>query len=194
MALANTASEWGSVSKALHWTIAALIIGSSIFILHVNDSTWWFKSSPAVFITYIHWHKALGLIAFVLILVRLFWRRRHPVPQTVALTPFEKLWSHRVHIAIYALMIAVPITGWLASSFFGSGTKFWGLFEIPSPLPKWKPGVAIGYWAHFVLAWTLLTLVAGHAGAALYHHFIRRDDTLRAMLPGRRVPIEELQA
>jgi cytochrome b561 len=188
---ANTATEWGSVSKALHWTIAALIIGSSIFILHVNDSTWWFKSSPAVFITYIHWHKALGLIAFVLIVVRLLWRRRHPVPQTVNLTAAEKLWSHRVHIAIYALMIAVPITGWLASSFFGSGTKFWGLFEIPSPLPKWKTGVAIGYWAHFVLAWALLTLVAGHIGAALYHHFIRRDDTLRAMLPGRRAAIEE---
>ena len=184
MALANTATDWGSVSKTLHWTIAALIIFSSVFVLHVNDSTWWFKSSPEVFITYIHWHKALGLIAFALILLRLFWRRRHPVPQTAALTAAEKLWSHRVHVAIYSLMIAVPVTGWLASSFFGSGTRFWGLFEIPSPLPKWKAGVAIGYWAHFVLAWTLLTLVAGHAGAALYHHFIRKDRTLTAMLPG----------
>lgn len=191
MALANSETAWGSVSKALHWAIAALIIFSSIFILHVNDSTWWFKSSPEVFITYIHWHKALGLIAFVLIVVRLFWRRRHPVPQAVGLTAGEKLWSHRVHIAIYALMIAVPVTGWLASSFFGSGTKFWGLFEIPSPLPKWKTGVAIGYWTHFVLAWALLTFVAGHIGAALYHHFIRRDDTLRAMLPGRRAATEE---
>lgn len=191
MAFANTTTAWGGVSKALHWAIAALILGSSAFILHVNDSTWWFKSSPMVFITYIHWHKALGLIAFVLILARVVWRRRNPVPQTAALTPAEKLWSHRVHIAIYALMIAVPVTGWLASSFFGSGTKFWGLFEIPSPLPKWKTGVAVGYWSHFVLAWTLLTLVVGHAGAALYHHFIRRDGTLRAMLPARSAAIEE---
>ncbi|ANY21083.1 hypothetical protein A6F68_02589 [Tsuneonella dongtanensis] len=184
MPAGNTDKAWGSVAKTLHWVIAALIIFTSIFILHVNDSTWWFKSSPMVFITYIHWHKALGIIAFVLIVLRIVWRRRNPVPQTAPLTVREKLWSHRVHIAIYVLMIAVPVTGFLASSFFGSGTKFWGLFEIPSPLPKWKFGVAVGYWAHFVLAWTLLTLVAGHIGAALYHHFVRKDRTLIAMLPG----------
>lgn len=184
MAAGNSGQSWGSVSKALHWTIALLILGTAAFILHVNDSTWWFKSSPAIFIEYIHWHKAVGLIAFVVILARIAWRRAQPVPQTAPLTPAEKLWSHRIHIAIYLLMVAVPVSGWLASSFFGSGTKFWGLFTIPSPLPKWKAGVAIGYWTHFVLAWTLLTLVAGHAGAALYHHFIRRDRTLRAMLPG----------
>lgn len=194
MALANTSTSWGPVAKALHWTIAALILFTSAFILHVNDSTWWFKSSPEVFITYIHWHKALGIIAFVLIVARIIWRWRNPVPQTVPLTAREKLWSHRVHLAIYVLMVAVPVTGFLASSFFGSGTKFWGLFEIPSPLPKWRLGVAIGYWAHFVLAWALLTLVAGHIGAALYHHFVRKDRTLVAMLPSRSTPSKEISA
>lgn len=190
MVARNTSTTWGGVAKALHWTIAGLILFTSAFILHVNDSTYWFKSSPAVFITYIHWHKALGIIAFVLIVGRIVWRRCNPVPQTAPLTLREKMWSHRVHIAIYTLMVAVPVTGFLASSFFGSSTKFWGLFEIPSPLPKWKLGVAVGYWAHFVLAWGLLTLVAGHVAAALYHHFIRKDRTLAAMLPGGSAPEE----
>ena len=189
MAWRNSEREWGGVAKALHWAIALTIIASSIFILHVNDSTWWFKSSPAVFITYIHWHKAVGLIALALIVARLLWRRRQPVPQTAPLTPLEARWSHRVHIALYALMLIVPVTGWLASSFFDSPTKFWGLFEIPSPLPKWKPGVAFFYWAHFTLAWSLLVLVAAHAAAALYHHFVRRDGVLRGMRPGRRNPV-----
>ena len=184
--IGNSDTRWGALAKALHWIIALLIIGTSIFILHVNDSTWWFKSSPVIFITYIHWHKAAGLIALALILVRLAWRRSQPVPKTAPLTPAEQSWSHRVHMALYALMLIVPLTGWLSSSFFGSGTKFWGLFEIPSPLPKSKTGVAIFYWAHFTLAWSLLVLVTGHAGMALYHHFIRRDAVLRAMLPGGR--------
>ncbi len=190
MALANTRSGWGSLTKLLHWTIALLILGTAIFVLHINGSTWWFTSGPAIYIKYIQWHKAAGLIALALILVRVFWRRSQVVPQTAPLTPFEKLWSHRVHIAIYGFMLAVPLSGWMASSFFGSPTKFWGLFTIPSPLPKWKTGVAIGYWAHFLLAWSLLILVGGHIAAALYHHFIRRDRTLVAMLPGGNLPGE----
>ncbi len=182
--LGNSETRWGALSKALHWAIALLIIGTSIFILHVNDSTWWFKSSPLVFITYIHWHKAFGLIALALIVLRILWRRSQPVPKTTPLTPAEEKWSHRVHIGLYALMVIVPVSGFFASSFFGSGTKFWGLFEIPSPLPKNKTGVAVFYWAHFGLAWSLLVLVAGHAGMAFYHHFVRKDGVLKGMLPG----------
>lgn len=186
MAWRNGEAEWGTTAKLFHWTMALLIIGSSIFVLHVNDSTPWFKSTPLIFITYIHWHKALGLIALALVIARLLWRRRGIVPKTAALTPFETVWSHRTHIALYALMLAVPLTGWLASSFFGSPTKFFGLFSVPAITPKWKPGVAIFYWVHFVLAWTILSAVAIHAAAALYHHFHRKDDVLRAMWFGAR--------
>lgn len=184
MPLRNSQTEWGGVSKLFHWTMAALILGTSLFVLHVNDSTYWFKSSPLIFITYIHWHKAFGLIALTLVVGRLLWRRRNPVPVTAPLTPFETAWSHRTHIALYTLMILVPLTGWLASSFFGSSTKFWGLFQVPPITPKSKTGVAVFYWVHFTLAWTILTVVAIHAGAAIYHHVHRRDRVLRAMLPG----------
>lgn len=181
MQLGNSSDRWGSVSKLLHWTIALLIIGTSIFVLHVNDSTWWFKSSPAIFITYIHWHKTFGLLALLLILVRIWWRRRQPVPVTAPLTPFETLWSHRTHVALYVLMVAVPITGWLSSSFFGSPTKVFDWFVIPPITPKSKTLLPIAYWAHFTLAWTILGVVTAHVGAALYHHFLRKDAVLRAM-------------
>lgn len=185
MTLRNSTTAWGSGVKWLHWTIALLIIGSSIFILHVNDSLPWFKSSPVVFITYIHWHKSAGLIALALILARIFWRRSNVVPVTAVLTPFEHRWSHRIHLALYVLMIAVPISGWMASSFFGSPTKFFGLFVIPPITPKWKLGVGIFYWVHFALAWAILSLVAAHASAAIYHHHRRKDGVLRGMLPGK---------
>jgi cytochrome b561 len=185
MALRNDATHWGSLAKLFHWTIAVLIIGTSIFILHVNDTLPWFKSSPVIYLTYIHWHKAFGLIALVLILARLVWRWRNPVPRTAPLTPFEEKASHRTHIGLYILMLVVPVSGWIASSAFGSGTKFWGLFTIPPIIPKMKALVGPAYWAHYIVAWTLLALVLFHIAAALYHHFSRKDAILRAMWFGR---------
>jgi cytochrome b561 len=185
MAFRNSDREWGSFSKLLHWIIAILIIGSSIFVLHVNDSTWWFKSTPAIFIKYINVHKTLGLLALLLILVRLWWRTRERVPVTDELTPVEAKWSRRTHVALYVLMVAVPLSGWISSSLFGSPTKVFGWFEIPPITPKYKPALPAAYWTHFALAWAILVLTAVHAGAALYHHFVRKDRVLRAMLPGR---------
>jgi cytochrome b561 len=187
----NTAVQWGGVARALHWLMALLIIGTSIFVLHVNDSMPWFQSTPLVFITYIHWHKAFGLLALVLVLVRLAWRKSGVVPQTAPLTPFEQLWSHRAHIGLYALMLAVPITGWLASSAFGSSTKVFGLFTVPGIIAKSKPLVAPTYWAHFGLAWALLALVVVHIIAAFWHHDRRRDNVLMGMWKGR--PREKLR-
>ena len=182
----NTAHRWGSVHKWLHWIIAALIIGTSLIILHINGSTWWFESGDLIFIEYIHWHKTFGLMALALIIARIWWRRRNPVPVTADLTAFEKTWSHRTHLALYAVMIALPLTGWISSSLFGSSTNVFGLFTIPPITPKYEPPLAFFYWTHFVLAWTMIALVTLHVGAALYHGFVRKDGVLRAMLPGGR--------
>ncbi|MFN2098486.1 cytochrome b [Altererythrobacter sp. MF3-039] len=183
MALSNTETRWGAVSKWLHWLIALLIIVASLIMWHANDSTYWFKSNVRIFLEWVHWHKALGLIAFALILFRLWWRRRQPVPQTDDLTDFEERWSSRVHWAFYALMIALPITGWLSSSLFGSTVNVFGLFVIPPITPENKELVGPFYWAHFVMAWALTALVVFHIGAALYHHFVKRDRVLKSMLP-----------
>jgi cytochrome b561 len=186
MTLRNTETHWGALAKTLHWLIAALIIGSSIFVLHVNDSTWWFKSTPLIFIQNINWHKLTGIVALALILVRILWRRRGPVPVTATLTPFEERTSRWTHRALYALMVLVPLFGWLSSSAFGSAVKIPGVGSLPLIWPKDRTFLAFFYWTHFVLAWTLLALVALHAAAALYHHFVKKDPVLRAMLPGRR--------
>ncbi|QIG53584.1 cytochrome b [Altererythrobacter sp. BO-6] len=185
MPLGNSADKWGALSKWLHWLIALLIIGTSVLIWHVNDSTYWFKSTAPIFLEYVHWHKAFGLLALVLILVRLWWRRRNPPPQVAELTPFEERWSKRVHAAFYILMVIVPISGWVSSSFFGSPTKVFGWFVVPGIVPENKDMVPFAYWAHFGLAWALMLLVVGHIGGALYHHFVRKDRVLTAMLPER---------
>mgnify|MGYP002777769139 CR=1 FL=1 len=185
MGLRNTATDWGWGSKLFHWTMALGIIVTSVFILHINDSMPWFKSSPLLFIQYIHWHKSLGLILLALVIARLLWRWRNPPPVTVELTPFEERASRHTHRGLYALMLAVPLSGWIASSAFGSPTKFFGLFTIPGIIPKTKGLVAIGYWAHFALVWLLLAAVSFHVIAAFWHYSHKKDRALRAMWFGR---------
>jgi cytochrome b561 len=182
MAWRNTDTEWGTVSKLFHWTMAALILGSSAFVLHVNDSTWWFKSTPLIFIKNINWHKLLGIVALVLVLARIAWRGFGRVPVTAQLTPFEERSSKWAHRALYALMIVVPVVGWLSSSAFGSPVKIPGVGSLPLIWWKDRTMLPIFYWTHFVLSWALLIVVALHAAAALFHHFHRRDGVLRAML------------
>jgi len=185
MAWKNTDAAWGGVAKFFHWTIAALIIGSSVFVLHINDGFPWFKSTPQIFILNINWHKLLGILALVFIIARLLWRRRGPVPATAGLTPFEERMSKWAHRSLYVLMILVPIMGWLSSSAFGSPVKIPGVGALP--LIWWNDRTLLPffYWSHYVLAWTLLGLIALHAGAAIYHHFVKKDGVLRGMLPGR---------
>lgn len=186
----NTTTEWGTGSKLFHWVLAAVIIASSLFILHVNDSMPWFKSSAPVFMKYVHWHKATGLIALTLILGRIAWRWAgggRP-PKVVELTPLEERAARWTHGSLYLLMIVVPLSGWVASSAFGSPTKFFGLFEIPGIIPKTKPLVGPAYWTHFGAAWLLLALVSFHVFAAFWHHSRKKDATLRAMWFGSRRP------
>ena len=184
--LRNTATSWGWGAKLFHWTIAVLIIAASVFVLHVNDSMPWFKSTPIFFSTYIHWHKAIGLLILTMVVGRLVWRWMGPVPVTARLTQFEQKASHRTHVSLYILMFVVPISGWIASSAFGSATKVFGLFTIPGIIPKTKALVGPFYWIHFSVAWLLLALVSFHIIAAFYHHHRRKDEVLTAMWFGRR--------
>jgi cytochrome b561 len=185
MALRNTSASWGLGAKLFHWIMALGIIGASVFVLHVNGSMPWFKSSPLFFITYIHWHKAFGLMLLALALLRLLWKWANPKPVTAPLTPFEEKASKWTHRSLYTLMLAVPLAGWIASSAFGSPTKFFGLFVIPGIIEKSKPLVGPFYWIHFGLAWLLLTIVSFHIIAAFWHHDRKKDNVLRAMWFGK---------
>jgi cytochrome b561 len=190
VSLRNSAHAWGSVSKALHWAMAAIILFASIYVLIINDSMPGFKSTPILFITGMHLHKTLGLLALVLIVLRAVWvftQKRPELPATMSRQ--ERIASKLAHYALYALMVAVPIFGWLSSSAFGSPTNVFGWFTVGGIWPRDRDMLPFFYYSHKYLAWTLLALVAVHVLAALWHHIIRKDGVLRAMLPkafGRR--------
>ncbi len=184
------ASRYSTVAIVLHWTIALAIL-LQIFV------GWRMGQLEGMdrFVTF-QGHKSIGLTILMLSLARLAWRLTHKPP------PFAEGvqgWQHRlasaVHVAFYALIIALPLTGWVLVSVskLNIPTMVWGV--LPWPHLPVLPGLpvtqkeAIGETfgaIHSLLVWTTLALLALHVAGALKHTFGDRDGTLWRMLPARR--------
>ena len=128
-------------------------------------------------------HKLLGVIVFLVVVARLFYRVRHGAPaDEPSLEPWHKRASHLTHWAIYALLIIVPLIGWFGVQLYPALDVF-GLFSLPAVVP---PDNAASVWVlqlHAIAAFVLAFLLIMHTAAALYHHFIRGDGVLARMLP-----------
>ena len=148
---------------ALHWLIAIAIVATFGVGLIMHD----LALSPFKLKIY-SWHKWAGVTIFLLVLFRLGWQ--HTAAEVT-------------HLLIYILMIAIPLSGWLMSSAKGFQTVYFGILPLPDLLAKNKELGELLSFVHTVLNFTLAGLVLAHAGAALKHHFIDRDDVLTRMLP-----------
>jgi cytochrome b561 len=179
MLIRNTAERFGLVAKTLHWLTLVLLVGS--FTLAVSMVNMPFSPRKLEFYS---WHKWVGVTIFLLVLLRLGWRLANPVPRQPSGIP---RWQQRLagltHAALYAILIVMPITGWIMSSALNLPVVYLGLVHIPSPFGVDRAlGEAMKV-VHLSLAVALLVLVTIHALAALYHHLVLRDDVLRRMLP-----------
>jgi cytochrome b561 len=184
MPLKSDATRWGTLAKAFHWTIVALLLVQGTLGLVMVE----LPKKPSV-IAWFTLHKSLGLTILLLAVLRLGWRLFDPRPAEPASMSRWQVAGARVgHALLYALLFAVPLSGWL----FDSATAlrpliWWGLVPMPSLTGGAAPGLKdIAKEAHEWLFWTLVLVAAGHAAAALVHHFVNRDEVLRRMLPQRR--------
>jgi cytochrome b561 len=121
---------------------------------------------------------------FILAVARAAWRLTHPPPPMPEATPrWERRAAAFSHAALYVLLIAIPLSGWLMSSALGVQTVYFGVLPLPDLLAKDKAlGEALKV-VHVVLNAVLGVLVTAHVAAALKHHFLDRDDVLHRMLP-----------
>lgn len=167
---------------SLHWLVALGIIGTFTLGFYMAD----LPLSPNKLKLY-SWHKWAGVTLFLLALLRLGWRLTHPAPPLPAGTPgWQVLMAHVTHWALYFLMLAIPVSGWLMSSAQGFPVVWFGIVPLPDLVGRDKALGELFLQMHVIMNYTLLTLVALHAAAALKHHFIDRDDILRRMLPSGR--------
>lgn len=174
--------RWGGVSQFLHWTIAVLILLIGAVGLVMGD----LPRSPRWFWVYAA-HKSLGLTVLALVVVRLGWRLYAGAPPPVPGTPrWQARLASAVHVLLYAMVLAMPLSGWLYDSASGLRPLRWfGQVEVPKLVAPDTAVAGAAHGAHEWLFWLLVLLVLAHAGAALYHHFVRHDATLARMLPRR---------
>jgi cytochrome b561 len=162
----------------LHWLAALLIFCNLI----VGLSMVGLPFGPQKFRVY-GWHKWIGITVFLLAAARLVWRRGHPAPPPVEMPRWQRRAAHGTHLALYALMLLIPLSGWVYSSATGVSVVYLGLVPLPDLVAKDKALAAVLKAVHVTLNFTLFSLVIVHAGAALKHHVIDRDSVLARMVP-----------
>lgn len=183
----NTPTRYGTVAMALHWVIAFAIVGMLIVGKYMHDLP---NDDPNKFALY-QLHKSFGITILVLTVARIGWRLTHPAPPLPPGMPAWQRWgAHLSHFGLYALMLAIPLTGWAvaSSSPLGIPTMLFGAVELPHlPVGTTEDTNEFFGEAHELLGNLMIGLLILHVAAALKHHFVDRDTVLRRMLPFTKV-------
>ena len=194
----NTDLSYGLIAIFLHWIVAFAFIVNYVIIYYRE----WFvvaKSDQAKQL--ISYHTAIGMSVIVFIVLRIIWRLMNKQPNEVPGSPIEHLAAHAAHILLYAVMIILPLSGYLGT---GGPSQLFFFIEIPrfADTQIFKT-VVEGWmslnWQQFEApmdfihkqggAYVVSALIAAHVGAALFHHFIRKDIVFKRML----WPIDDLK-
>ena len=186
MILRNTTERWGVVSQLLHWLVVLLILTTGTIGLLMGDM----RASPTKVEIYAL-HKSLGLTILALAVLRFAWRMYAGAPRPPPDTPrWQDRFAAFTHWLLYALLFAIPLSGWAFNSAAGYPLQWFKLFNVPRLVARDADLRQFAGDMHEWLFWLLVAVALLHAAAALYHHFILRDDTLARMLPaaGRRRP------
>jgi len=175
----SPASRYTTTAIALHWLAALLIFAAFPLGVYAHE----LALSPLK-LKLLSYHKWLGVTLFLLTVARLAWRATHTPPPLPATMPrWQQRAAHGLHHLLYLLLLAIPLSGWLMSSAKGFPVVYLGLVQLPDLVGKNVELAELFKGVHQVLNFGLLALVGLHVAAALKHHFIDRDATLRRMLP-----------
>ncbi|HTQ74357.1 MAG TPA: cytochrome b [Burkholderiales bacterium] len=175
----NDPDTWSAAAKLFHWGMALLIFAQ--IALGLLAVSW--RLSPTKLDLFV-WHKSTGMLILALLALRLAWRLSHRVPALPLEMPaWERAGARVSHFLLYTLMLALPLTGWVISS--ASGVPFRIFWTIPLPAVA-APDKGLADQFATIHGWlvSLLALVlVAHIGAALRHHYVKKDTVLARMLP-----------
>jgi cytochrome b561 len=176
---------YSRTARFLHWlTVALIVIQLPVGVYMAyrgNVLNVWNALTGALY----NGHKLLGVTILVVVVCRLGYRLAHGAPaDEPTLEPWHRIASHLNHWGLYALLIGVPVAGYIGVALFPALDIF-GLFSLPAVVAPDKEAAKSAFLVHGLLAAALALLIAVHVAAALYHYFIRKDNVLGRMLPGR---------
>lgn len=175
----NTRSSFGLMAISLHWLTAMTVLGLFALGLWMVDLTYydpWYRSAPWI-------HKSIGVLLFAALLLRLSWHRLNPRPEPLSThSPWERRAAGVVQVLLYVLLAAVMISGYLISTADGRAVDVFDWFSVPATVTGLDNQEDLAGDVHLALAIVLVSLALVHALAALKHHFLDRDPTLKRML------------
>ncbi len=181
----NSPQRFGHLSILLHWSMALAIYGMfalGLWMVGLGYYDGWYHTAPEI-------HKGIGIILFAALLLRLSWRVISPPPAPLkSYSPPARKAASAAHALLYGSLLVLLCSGYLISTADGKPISVFGWFEVPALFSGAAQQADLAGDVHLWLAWGLVLLSALHALAALKHHFIDRDVTLKRML-GCRIPL-----
>lgn len=195
MSIKNTADNYGSMAKWLHWGTAVLFLGSYISVYYRH---WFTEDKTPENWTALQLHLSIGVTIAVIVAIRIIWRISNRAPNPEPGTNLEHFAAHLGHYVLYAVMVIMPITGYLGT---GANTEYFFMFDIPkfestsffSSVFSDRLGMTfkefegpVDFIHKNLGAWVVWLLILGHVLAALYHHFVKKDRTLYKMTTNKR--------
>jgi len=172
--------RYSNTAIVLHWLMALLIVSTftlGLTMVGIHGLT------PTK-LKYYSWHKWLGVTVLTLACLRLFWRLKEPVPPYQnSMSDWQRKAASAVHGLLYALIFAVPISGYFYTLAAGVPVVYLGVLPLPvliDPNPEWKPVLKL---VHYTLNVILLVTVCLHVLAAFKHQFVDRDGVFKRILP-----------
>lgn len=194
MALRNTTKNYGSIAKWIHWTIAVLFLGSYCAVYYRH----WFTEdeTPENWIS-LQLHLSIGITIAVIVILRIIWRNVNQNPDQEPGSKLVNLAAQIGHYTLYVVMILMPLTGYIGT---GVNTEFFFLFDITKFESTSLYQLIVTNWLGLTFEefeapidffhknimgeWLVWILIVGHAMAAMYHHFIKKDRTFIKMTTG----------
>lgn len=197
MKIRNTSETYGLIAIVLHWVVALGFLAAYAAVYYRH----WFtvEKTPANW-TALQLHLSLGVTIAIFVILRVIWKFMSITPKHVPGTKLEHLSATGMHVVLYAIMIVMPITGYMGTKV---DTDFFFMFQIPQFADTAIFQTVVSGWLGMTFeefeipldfihksggAYVVWVLVALHAGAALYHHYVRKDVVLKRMLSGARTP------
>lgn len=175
----NSSNNYGLISIVMHWLVAIAMVGLfalGYWMVGLTYYSSWYRTAPDI-------HKSIGLLLLGLMVLRIIWRFVSQGPAPLASHGrTARLATKAGHGLLYLGLFAVMISGYLISTADGRAISVFGWFDVPALVTSIPNQEDIAGLVHEYLAWALLILSGMHALAALKHHFIDRDSTLKRML------------
>jgi len=182
MAAETTLRFYDLTQRALHWLMAAIILVA--IVPGVIAALLPEEASARHELLLVH--KSLGMTALALVIVRAVYRAFVGAPPYGdSIGPLTRAAARAEQYALYALMVAMPVSGYLTSTAGGHEVSWFGLFSWPALVAPDKTLARVADQTHYWLAWTIGALLALHVAAAAWHYWIERDDVFARMWPSK---------